>query len=173
MKTKRNITKGGILGKAASGLLTGAGHRALLMGCPLPKTLSPVCPRARLPALPLLARPGPTPNPQRNPRHASPRPPPAGSPSIPGVRADPAVSGSSAAGGIIHIFSSLPRLCQARAAAAAQAMAGSGEALALHVLLCCLCGGKRRGTARRSRYGIALAERRSKRPGPAGEAEWE
>ncbi|XP_019327455.1 PREDICTED: interleukin-23 receptor [Aptenodytes forsteri] len=32
-------------------------------------------------------------------------------------------------------------LCHSRAAAAAQAMVGSGEALVLHILLCCLCGG--------------------------------
>lgn len=63
-------------------------------------------------------------------------------PEHPGARADPALLGRGKAGGTTHAFP-FPRLCHTWAAAAAQAMAGSSEALALHVLLCCLCGGKR------------------------------
>jgi len=62
----------GNLGKAASGLGTGAGHRGWAPGSAngLPVTRNAACLRAPFPTLLL-----PTPNPQRKPRHASPSPP--------------------------------------------------------------------------------------------------
>ncbi|XP_062472123.1 interleukin-23 receptor isoform X3 [Pezoporus occidentalis] len=118
------------MGQVASGLLPGADTGVL----------NPRVPTGSFPPPPPVSTALPDP---RAPGKSLPRIPIPTSgmvPAHPRVRADAAARGSGVPGVTAPTFPP-SRLCHVRAVSTARAMAGSSEALALHILLCCLCAG--------------------------------